>query len=345
MFYTSYEKGTNMKCKLLSTAITLALLPFALQANDVTTRNAVETLSLNELASTYSPEKITNVTGLSTASQADALLVDMGVITPSDLEQTALLSSKLRSFVEDQNDQSERYVGNVSDKNIVERIVKTWNDSTVIQDEKILNQLNRFIDEGYTTGYNVISTQDDSNFMQELMIRYGHNSIQHAVQLLYLMKSEGFDPKVQLTPKSSAFLYLPEWGEPEYPVTTLASGKMVSVVKEYNLDFEFQSKERKNSFMDLINKYAKKDSADEKGLIIESWWQPFYRSYTEMSGYKVLTENRVIMGDFQADLMSLPENAKKQEKQVRAAADNYDVVATKIWVNPSFYRYMHGEFK
>ena len=57
------------------------------------------------------------------------------------------------------------------------------------------------------------------------MIRYGHNDIDHAAQLIYLLRREGFDPKVQLTPKSSAFLYLDEWGEADYPVTTLKSGK------------------------------------------------------------------------------------------------------------------------
>ncbi|MGF1764717.1 hypothetical protein [Aliivibrio kagoshimensis] len=334
-----------MKLKLIRTAIIIALFPLSSHAAEMTTEKAVDALNLNELALTYSQEKIVKATGISDAKQADALLIDMGVITAKELDQKEALSSKLSAFVTDQNDQSERYIGNVSDTNLVERVVKTWNDSSVIEDNKTLNLLNSFIDNGYTTGYNVIDTQDDSNFNPDLMIRYGHNNIQHAVQLLYLMKSESFNPKVQLTPKSSAFLYLPEWGEPNYPVMTLESGKMVSVVKEYNLDFEFQTAERKKSFMDLINQYAKKDSAEEKGLIFESWWQPFYRSYTEMADYKVLTENRVVMGDYQADLMSLPETAEKQEEQVRSMADNYDVVPTKVWVNPSFYRYMLGEFK
>ena len=334
-----------MKRKLIGTAITLALFSMVANANEMTTAQTVDVLKLNELALTYSQANIAKATGMHDAKQADALLVDMGVITASDLNNAEILTSKLQRFVNDQNDLSERYIGNVSDKNIVERIVKTWHNVSVIEDKKTLSLLNSFIDSGYTTGYNVINSQDDSHFNADLMLRYGHNNIQHAVQLLYLMKRENFDPKVQLTPKSSAFLYLPEWGEPQYAVTTLASGKMVSVVKEYNLDFEFQTLERKKDFMDLINKYAKKDSADQKGLIFESWWQPFYRSYTEMENYQILTENRVIIGDYQADLLSLPENAKKQEAQVREMANDFDVIATKVWVNPSFYRYMQGDFK
>jgi hypothetical protein len=336
-----------MKLKLVKAAIILALIPFAASSNvsEMTTAQAVTALKLNELALTYSQEKVLESTGTKDAAQADALLIDMGVITAQDLDQEKLLSAKLKYFVRDQLDQSERYVGNVSDKNIMERILKTWKDSTVIEDKKTLNLLNSFIDNGYTRGYNVIDTQDESNFNLDLMLRYGHNNIQHAIQLLYLMKSENFNPKVQLTPKSSAFLYLPEWGEPSYPVTILASGKMVSVVKEYNLDFEFETPERKNSFMRLINQYAKKDSAKEEGLLFESWWQPFYRSYTEMEGYKAMIENRVVMGDYQADLLTLPKEAAKQETQVRAMANSYDVKPTKVWVNPAFYRYMLGKFK
>lgn len=334
-----------MKYKFLSTVITLILLPAASYASEINTSEAINTLNLNELAQTYNAEKIQNSTNKPEASAADAVLIDMGVINTEDLGNTQLLTSKLNAFINDQADLTEQYLGNVSDKNIVERMLKTWNDSTVIQDKETLNQLNSFIDNGYTTGYNVINLNDDSHFNPELMIRYGHNNIQHAVQLIYLMKSEGFDPKMQFTPKSSAFLYLPEWGEPNYSVTTLASGKMVSVVKEYNLDFEFQTPQNKQNFMTLINQYAKKDSADEAGLLFESWWQPFYRSYTEMEGYKVLTENRVMMGDYQADLMSLPENAKQQQQQVQSAVKDIQVQATKVWVNPAFYRYMHGEFK
>ncbi|KFA99308.1 MULTISPECIES: hypothetical protein [Vibrio] len=334
-----------MKRKFLSSIVALALFPIASSASAITAEQAAKDLKLTELAQTYTTKQVLTVTGSNEATKSDALFVDMGVLSVKDLRNRELVSSKLSTFVKDQLDLSENYVGNVSDKNIVERINKEWADSKVIDDEETLSLLNSFIDKGYTTGYNVVDVTKQSNFDDELMIRYGHNDINHANQLIYLMKSKGFDPKVQFIPKSSAFLYLPEWGESSYPVMTMDSGKMIAVVKEYNLDFEFQTPENKQRFMDLITQYAKKDAADEKGLLIESWWQPFYRSYTEMPGYKVLAENRVMIGDYQADLLSLPEKAEKQEKQVKAAAKSYDVVPTKVWVNPSFYRYMNGEFK
>ena len=334
-----------MKLKSIPAVIALALFPLAAQANGMTTNTALNALNLNELALTYSQAKIAKATGSDSASQADAVLVDMGVITASDLANKTVLSAKLKAFVSDQTDASEYYIGNLSDKNIIERVLNKWNNSTVIQNDAIRDQLNQLIDKGYTTGYNVIAISDDSNFNAELMIRYGHNDINHAVQLIALMKGEGFDPKVQLTPKSSAFQYLPEWGEPGYTVIKMDSGKMISVVKEYNLDFEFQTAEQKIAFMGLINQYAKKDTADEKGLIVESWWQPFYRSYTKLDNYAVLTENNAILGDYKVDLMVLPKQAKLQSQQVSNNIEDVKIESKTVWVNPSFYRYMNGDFK
>ena len=334
-----------MKQNLIRKIVVLALLPFAANANEMTTTNAIDALQLTELAQTYDQNKTLKSTGIEKGTQSEALLIDMGVITQGDLNNKALLSDKLNAFVQDQNDLSEHYIGNVFDKNIAERVKKAWLESTVIDDSNALSLLNSFIDKGVTTGYNVINKLDQSHFNNELMIRYGHNNIQHAIQLLYLMKSEHFNPKVQLTPKASAFLYLPEWGKADYPVMTLESGKMVAVVKEYNLDFEFESTERKQHFMKLIDQYAKKDSAEEKGLIFDSWWQPFYRSYTEMENYIVLTENRIDIGDYQADLVTLPEDAEKQQEKIGALSGKDKVSSVKVWVNPSFYRYLVGESK
>lgn len=341
----SLLKGITMKRKILPLLLSFALAPTLAHAENLTTTQAISQLKLTELAATYNADKIKKSTGNGAASSADALLIDMEVITRSDLSKPDVLSDKLNVFVQDQSKLDEQYLGNVSDRNIVERIKKAWQTSQVLSDKSTLNLLNSFIDNGYTSGYNVIDTRNNSHFDPKRMISYGHNNIQHAAQLVYLMKTEGFDPKVQFVPKSSAFLYLPEWGKPSYPVTTLESGKMIAIVKEYNLDFEFQTIERKAAFMDLISQYAKKDSKDEKGLIYESWWQPFYRSYTEMDNYKLLIENRVLLGKYQADLMSLPEKAKIQQQGIKTIKAGIKIEPIKAWVNPSFYRYMQGDFK
>lgn len=314
-------------------------------AQELTSGQAIESLNLSELAATYSVEKTEAATHGESTSQGDALLIDMGVLMVEDLADPATVSMKLDHFVTDQLDLSEHYLGNVSDRNIVERIMMEWEESTVIQDEDVLATLNGLILSGYTTGYNVLNTDDLSNFDPNLLLRYGHSSIEHAVQLLYLMKSEGFDPKVQFIPKSSAFIFLPEWGEPPSSVVTFENGLMINVMVEYNIDFQFETTERRQAFMDLIDTFAKKDSADEPGLIIDSWWQPFYRSYTAMDRYEPISENILTIGKYQADLAALTETAAEMATQFRSVSEIDSVETVEVWVNPAFFRYMNGDFK
>lgn len=332
-----------MNNNLISAAVAAALVPLASVAFGMSAEQAIDALELNELAATYSEEKIARVTTGESDSPADALLIDMGVISVEDLAKREILSAKLESFVADYQDASENYIGNVSDRNIVERVLRAYEQATVIQDQDVLDFLSGLIDKGYTTGYNVIDINDSSNFDPDLMLRYGHSDIRHAVQLLYLMGSEGFDPKVQFIPKSSAFVFLPEWGDPGPNVVTFGSGTMVSVVREYNIDFEFETMERKEAFMDLVDEFANKDAADEEGLIYGAWWQPFYRSYTDMAGYVPVSENRVTLGQYQAELLVLPEGAAQQADQIRSTGEGYDVETIDVWVNPDFYRYLNGE--
>lgn len=327
------------------TLITVLTWTTQVHASAMTPQQAVTSLHLEELANTIDSAQVAKATHQQSHSKAAALMIKLGVISVDDLKHAQQLNQKLTQFVSDQLDTSENYLGNVNDENIVERINHAWKYANVITDDHVLSQLNQFIDKGYTTGYNVIDTDDLSHFNSLRMIRYGHNNIRHADQLIYLMRIKGFNPKVQLSVKSSAFLYLAKWGKPTYPVTTLPSGKMIAIAKEYNLDFEFKSMQRKAQFMALINQYAKKDSKNEKGLIYEAWWQPFYRSYTPMKGYKVLMENRIEIGNYQAQLMVLPEEAQTQAKAIQQDSPKMQVHTIKTWVNPSFYRYMHGDYK
>lgn len=326
-------------------AVSFVSIGTLVAAQQISAQDAVESLNLSELAAIYSDEKVTSATGGESTGQADALLIDLGVIAPNDLNDPEALAAKLTRFVADQQDRTENYIGNVSDRNIVERVMTVWDDATVIQDDDVLSLLNGLIADGYTTGYNVFDTAHSSHFDPELMLRYGHSSIGHAAQLLYLMKIEGFDPKVQFIPKSSAFIFLPEWGEPPSSVVTLDNGLMVNVMVEYNLDFEFQTAERKQAFMDLIDDYAKRDDEDETGLILDAWWQPFYRSYVPMDRYEPLVENRVRIGTYQADLVTLPEDAAAMADQIRPVAGIDAVETVDIWVNPAFFRYMSGDFR
>lgn len=102
---------------------------------------------------------------------------------------------------------------------------------------------------------------------------------------------------------------------------------MVAMSQECYLYLAFDSERERDTFQTLITEYAKKDSENERGLLRESWWQPFYLSSEQLSGYQQLTEHTVTANGFTAD-ESLASVLRKP-----------------MWVNPSFYHYMLGDFK
>lgn len=122
------------------------------------------------------------------------------------------------------------------------------------------------------TGYNLKDSRFDSNFIDELTLTYGHDNIQHAVQLVGLLRSEGIDADVQFQPKTSAFIYLKEWGEPketpDYKVTQIENGNYIASAKEYDIQFEFNNVADKVRFNDIVLKYAKKNSDSTSPLIL-----------------------------------------------------------------------------
>jgi len=95
-----------------------------------------------------------------------------------------------------------------------------------------------------------------------LSITYGHSDFKHALQLVGLLRSEKIKAKIQFEPKTSAFIYLKEWGEPGesdlYEVVEIENGNYIEYAKEYDLAFEFASAADKNRFDKIILSYARK---------------------------------------------------------------------------------------
>ena len=78
--------------------------------------------------------------------------------------------------------------------------------------------------------YNIKIKSTYANFNPELSLSYGHNGIKHANQLIALMKSEGLDAKVQIEPKTSAYLHMPDWGEPATPNIVMEDGQIIDTI-------------------------------------------------------------------------------------------------------------------
>lgn len=189
----------------------------------------------------------------------------------------------------------------------------------------------------------------DANFDPKQSLTYGHSDIKHAIQLIGLLRSENIQAKVQLEPKTSAFIYLKEWGEPtqteDYQVVQIENGNFIAYAKEYDIEFEFDSAEQKNKFQQIILQYAKKNSNDQTGLIYSSWWQPLYYSLSELKDYKVIANNKVSKGHYYAQSFSLSDKSEEVVAGLKKINPGLNVDSYKFWVDEPFYNYLLGDFK
>ena len=336
-----------MRKKILIGSI---LLSFSLFGQDIY-QESVNKLEMTELSNTYSKEKIErSLKGYKKLKKekleelaSKAVLVDLQAITVDDLNYSKNINLKLENYISNFKDISENSLGNISDKNIIERINRKYSTFKVIEKNSLIDSLNIALAKKLTTGYNIKIKSTYANFNPELSLSYGHNGIKHANQLIALMKSEGLDAKVQIEPKTSAYLHMPDWGEPATPNIIMEDGQIVITPLEYNLQFEFKDKADKMKFIQLIDKYAKKDEVDEENLIYDAWWQPFLQT-EKIDGFEKLVVNIASEGEYEAYVLTLPEKSDALIKEL-AKNKNLKLKTKEVYVNPSFYRFMLGEYK
>lgn len=251
------------------------------------------------------------------------------------------------------------YIGRLSDPGILMEVGSMMNAAAIFDSEKLNESGMDIIISGAATGYSLKYAGFDARFYEENTLRYGHSDAGHILQLIGLLKSEGYDALVQIEPKVSVYEYLPEWGEPmpstpTYTVREVTEGGSFAFALEFELVLEFDTAEQKEAFHSLIETYAKKydsrvDAEDNvtAKLLAGSWWQPFYYSRTEMENgvYLPLTDRMIVSDDGFYTLRSsgLPEDS--EAFMAAAAAYDPDMTVTEqtIWVDPAFYRYITGE--
>ena len=336
-----------MRKKILIGSI---LLSFSLFGQDIY-QESVNKLEMTELSNTYSKEKIErSLKGYKKLKKekleelaSKAVLVDLQAITVDDLNYSKNINLKLENYISNFKDISENSLGNISDKNIIERINRKYSTFKVIEKNSLIDSLNIALAKKLTTGYNIKIKSTYANFNPELSLSYGHNGIKHANQLIALMKREGLDAKVQIEPKTSAYLHMPDWGEPATPNIVMEDGQIVITPLEYDLQFEFKDKADKMKFIQLIDKYAKKDEVDEENLIYDAWWQPFLQT-EKIDGFEKLIVNIASEGEYEAYVLTLPEKSDALIKEL-AKNKNLKLKTKEVYVNPSFYRFMLGEYK
>ena len=251
------------------------------------------------------------------------------------------------------------YIGRVSDDDILTVLNSNLNTFINFDNEQLTNLGTEIVLRGATTGYNLKYAGYDANFLNDYTLQYGHSDYTHAVQLVALMESEGFDAYIQIEPKVSVYEYMIEWGEPGEPTPTYAvkqvtEDRYLCYAMEYDMKLEFDTIEEKEAFHTLIETYAKKydDSYDADGNLVEkliagAWWQPLYSSTTEMQNeeFGLLYDNVIYdaSGMYSIHPFSLPDATQAIADVVAEVEPELAVSLVEIHVNPAFYRYITGE--
>lgn len=320
---------------------------------------AVDAGNLREFAATYEPERVEKATALlelpqaieASSEQAVAALIDLSLLEPdhlADVDWEACVSEDLAIYligkVLELNSLYKNHLGRISDPNIYAKVYQAWDMQALIEADELREVINDVLEDDIITGYNVKDLTFDPKFDPELTITYGHSEIVHAIQLIALLKREGIDANVQLEPKSSAFIYLQEWGEPveteDYQVAQIDNGNYIAYAKEYDISFEFFTLEDKEAFQPVVLAYAKRNQEDMTGLIRYSWWQPLYYTLTELDDYVEIANNYIQDETKMAQTFSLKEDSEVVLEALRALGQEPE--AYHFWVDQPFYNYLIG---
>ncbi|CAH1213261.1 hypothetical protein PAECIP111890_04014 [Paenibacillus sp. JJ-223] len=324
---------------------------------------AVKAAGFKELAYTYPEAKVKNAlakAGISKnrvqgqAAQELAAAIDTGLL-PASLYPAlrkggaaskdfanVLLGQVLTSLGQYKNE-----IGRAGDPDIYSKLYAAYRTADLIDAPELRKIVDQALRDNLVTGYNLKDERFNSNFIDELTLTYGHDDIKHAAQLIGLLRSEGIDADIQFQPKTSAFIYLKEWGEPketpDYKVTQIENGNYIAYAKEYDIQFEFNNAADKARFNDIVAKYAKKNSDGTSPLIHASWWQPLYYSPTAIDGYPVISNTKIALGHYYAQSFSLKEQAPTIRDGFRKLAPDADISGYDFWVDQPFFNYLNGE--
>ena len=286
-----------------------------------------------------------------------AAALDLGLIDGSEDKKTDVEEFLYRCAEIGGN--GRHYIGRVNDENILNELRSDLNEYNLF-DEETLTQLGKeIVLSGVTTGYSLKYGKYDAHFLADYTFKYGHSDYQHAVQLIALLRSEGMDGYIQIEPKVSVYEYMPDWGDPGEPTPTYAvreaeEGRYLCYAIEYDMEIEFDTREDKEAFHQVIEDYAKKydDRVDEDGnvtakLLAGSWWQPLYSSAVpvENEEFGALVDNVIYdkTGEYSIHSFSVPEKSGEIVDMVKEIAPELEVSPATIYVNPAFIRYITGE--
>ena len=332
---------------------------------DSAIKAAVEIAGLKELALVYTSEKTARATEGLTVSEENApfaaTAIEAGLASKDwDFSKvTGEVASQLLYNAIETAGMGRNYLGNSCDADIYRKLSSAWATFGNFDDDKLSALGADLVIEGASTGYNLKYDGFNANFIPEYTLQYGHSDIQHALQLIALLNSEGITAKVALEPKTSIYEYMVEWGDPAnlemgptYEVRPIEGGRYLCYATEYDMQLEFNTVEEKNAFDAIIGKYAKKwdsntdgDGNPTEALLAGAWWQPLYTSRVPMEdseNFTLIHDNVIHNGAYSIHPFSTADGGEAIANVVKAEASDLSVEVVDLYVNNAFYRYLTG---
>ncbi len=327
----------------------IVLLLCTWQVSAATFEAHVKNLGMQELATTFSEEKVAAILGktLDDASLAErrsaAVLVSLGVVEADSLGDVDEVDEKVAQMLDLPAKVKGTFLGMTGDPQLYVNLATLFNHDHLLNATDFMTAFAEGISKKVITGYDIRPSGVFDDFPAGRTFTYSQSDLGHLRQLTALMQSEGISARVHGTPKVSAFVFREDWGPASDRVKTLPGGVRVVEGREVAMLFEFESPADRTRFHDMVTRYAKKDSADEEGLIRSAWWQPFYYTDTPLPGFEIISIIVMKTGDFEATLTVLPEKVQSVLDGIDHAA--WDTEVLEVWVNRPFFRFLNGDYK
>ena len=319
--------------------------------------------NLSELTRVITKEQALKVLGLEASEYDEAILKAVAAYKlGSNVEVETLrefikgkelkpvIDKMLKGLVANNNIKAMKS-GDISNPYVAFELGKEYDKAKVLTNNDAFRAGVELITKNEATGFNIISKEYANNFDKNKTFVYSQDSIDNVNQLLAILRMEGIKGKVAIEPKSSAYEYRKEWGEPapateKYEVVKVKDGKMVANSIEFNIYIEFENKEDMQKLDKLViaNTMKTKDMPNGENRIADSWWVPLYSTTAEMGeGYGNLIDNKIVKDDLILHTFTLEKDSAKVIKTLNEFLKVNTAVAEKIWVNNPFIDYIKGE--
>ncbi len=309
-----------------------------------------ETVGLTELAATFDEAKVDRIIGEYGARLEDpaeraaaAALVTMGMVKDWALEDPDLTARMLVGW----DNPPGKGVGTTEMSLLrpagIMRVASFGGHEALRQDTKLIAALDAAIGAEVLTGYGLRPRGVSSATKADRTVIYSHSSLPHVKQLIGLMASEGLEGRLLIAPKVAAFVFREGWGERPEWINELGDGVYVAQGPEMLVHFEMATPGDRQRFDELVDRYAKKDEAEETGNLVRSWWQPFYYCESEAEGYQQISRVTLLGEEVEASLLMLTE--REQRVRDHFAEQDWEMEVDSIWVSTPFFRFLEGDYK